>query len=260
MLSKDVFSVMDKYFALRSAEDWDNSGVQISGFGRDINKILLCVDVNMQTAAEAVAAGAELIISHHPLFFHGMKSVAESRRGDLVRFLIKSDIAVYSAHTCFDSSPYGFNTLAESKLGFHAEAALQVSSSCAGYGLGAVGDLFMPVTFAAYAASVKKAFGSKVIKISSGYNDKIIRRAAFCSGAGADFIGTAAEKGADVLITADCKNSAFLEADDVGLLLISPTHFESEHDFIDISAALLARELPGVSLTAAAAGDIETFI
>jgi len=105
--------------APRSAqEEWDNSGMQVGDTGRDIQSVLLTTDITEAVVTEAIERGCQLIISHHPLLFHGLKQVCgQTPQARVVEMAIKHNIAIYSAHTSLDSVIGGINTRLADKLG-----------------------------------------------------------------------------------------------------------------------------------------------
>ena len=97
------------------AEEWDNVGLQIGDRTQEIRGILVALDLEHQVVEEAVALGANLIITHHPVIFKPLKNIrADLPQGKMVLDIIKNDISVYCAHTNLDSAREGVNqTLAE---------------------------------------------------------------------------------------------------------------------------------------------------
>src|SRR5690606_40145332 len=80
-------------------ESYDNSGVQLGNPDDQVNGALICIDVTEQVIDEAIELGVNLIISHHPLIFAGIKKIGDDATGHIIRKAIKHDIAIYSAHT-----------------------------------------------------------------------------------------------------------------------------------------------------------------
>ncbi len=99
------------------AEDWDNVGLLLGSKLQDINRILVCLDVTNQVADEAVEKKADLIVSHHPLIFKGIKRLNEDDlKGKILYKLIRNNIGVYSAHTNLDVAVGGVNDVLAKKL------------------------------------------------------------------------------------------------------------------------------------------------
>lgn len=118
MKAQEIYKVIEQIAPLYLAEDWDNSGLQIGSYNRDINKVLLTLDVTKEVIQEAIEKDVQLIVSHHPFIFNGIKSLCiDNGKGELVAQLIKNNISVYSAHTNLDSAKLGLNHYIANQLG-----------------------------------------------------------------------------------------------------------------------------------------------
>ena len=170
---------------------------------------------------EAVMRGCQLIVSHHPLLFHGLKQVCgQTPQARIVEKAIKNNIAIYSAHTNLDSVIGGINTRLADKLGLIGISGLAVS------GLGAIGQLPQPVSYADFIETIRKKLECTYVRYTRPKKDQV-KTVALCGGSGAEFIGEAIAQGADVYITADCKYHEFQDADgQIGLIDID--HWISE--------------------------------
>lgn len=99
------------------AAEWDNVGLMLGSYETEVRRVLVCLDVSLEIVEEAVSRGANLIVSHHPLFFRPLKQINfDEARGKLVHNLIKEDIMVYSAHTNLDSADMGVSYHLAAKL------------------------------------------------------------------------------------------------------------------------------------------------
>ena len=99
-------------------EPWDNTGIQLDVGHREINRILVCLDICSETIEEAIEEDCEYIISHHPLMFSPIQRVSkEDAVGRYLIKLIRNNISVYSSHTSFDSTAGGNNDFLAEKLG-----------------------------------------------------------------------------------------------------------------------------------------------
>ncbi|MBE3573364.1 MAG: Nif3-like dinuclear metal center hexameric protein [Moorella humiferrea] len=104
----EIIAVMEALAPPELAAEWDNVGLMLGTPEAEVRRILVCLDVTMAVAAEAAARGANLIISHHPLFFRPVKSLRfDKAPGSLVQRLIQDNIMVYAAHTNLDSAELG---------------------------------------------------------------------------------------------------------------------------------------------------------
>ena len=116
--------------------------MQVGDTGREIHSVLLTTDITIDVVNEAIDLGCELIISHHPLLFHGLKQVCgQTPQARVVEMAIKHDIAIYSAHTNLDSVVGGINTKLADKLGIEEQRILVPSGTNESRGLGILGSL-----------------------------------------------------------------------------------------------------------------------
>jgi dinuclear metal center YbgI/SA1388 family protein len=100
------------------AADWDNVGLLLGDDAAEVQRVMTCLTVTPESAAEAVAAGAQLVVTHHPVLFRASKRVTTATpEGRLLWQLIRAGVAVYSAHTAYDNAEHGINTLLARRLG-----------------------------------------------------------------------------------------------------------------------------------------------
>jgi dinuclear metal center YbgI/SA1388 family protein len=111
----DVAAFLDRFAPPHLAADWDNTGLLLGEAHRPAHRVLTCLTVTPNVVTEAVADGAQMIVSHHPVLFRGAKKLSSNTPdGRLLLPLLSASIAVYSPHTSFDNCCGGINeTLAE---------------------------------------------------------------------------------------------------------------------------------------------------
>ena len=118
MKIREITDAIERYAPLRLQEDWDNAGIQVGNADDDITGVLLCTDPTETVIAEAIDRGFNLVISHHPLIFHGLKKIMGRTPVErAVAMAIKHDITVYSAHTNMDSAWQGVSFRMAEKIG-----------------------------------------------------------------------------------------------------------------------------------------------
>jgi dinuclear metal center YbgI/SA1388 family protein len=118
MILRDIVSYLDTEVPLSFQESYDNSGLQVGEPEKEITSALLTLDVTEEVLAEAIEAGCNLIISHHPLIFSGIKKVTGKYFTDrIIIAAIKNDIAIYSSHTNLDVHSSGVSIKMAEKLG-----------------------------------------------------------------------------------------------------------------------------------------------
>lgn len=146
----DIIQAIEDYAPLNLQESFDNAGLQVGDRNAEATAALLCLDATEAIVDEAVEKGANLIITHHPLIFRGLKHLTGSSPIErIVAKAIKHDIAIYSAHTNMDSATYGVSTHAAKKIGLKNIRVLVPQT----------GKLLKIVTFvpSAHADAVKQA-------------------------------------------------------------------------------------------------------
>jgi len=100
------------------AADWDNVGLLLGDEAAPVQRIMTCLTITPESAAEAVAEGAQLIVTHHPIFFRPIKRLTSATpEGRILWPLVRAGIAVYSAHTAYDNADSGINALLARRLG-----------------------------------------------------------------------------------------------------------------------------------------------
>ena len=233
MLLRAIINSIESVAPRSAQEEWDNSGMQVGDTGRDIQSVLLTTDITEAVVTEAIERGCQLIISHHPLLFHGLKQVCgQTPQARIVEMAIKHNIAIYSAHTNLDSVPGGINTRLAEKLDLHDLYFLNEN------GLGVIGQLWEPMRYEDFIARVHDTLDCTYVRYTRPHK-KMIQTVALCGGSGAEFIETAIEQGADVYLTADCKYHEFQDAEGrIGLIDID--HWCSEHHAREIFCDILA--------------------
>ena len=232
MLLRAIIDSIESVAPRSAQESWDNSGMQVGDTGRDIQSVLLTTDITEDVVTEAVVSNCQLIISHHPLLFHGLKQVCgQTPQARIVEMAIKHDIAIYSAHTSLDCVSGGINTRLADKLDISDYEILTES------GLGIIGKLADPIAYTDFIAYVRDILQCTYVRYTRAKKDTI-QCVALCGGSGAEFIETAIEKGADVYLTADCKYHEFQDADG-RIALIDIDHWYSERHAREIFRDIL---------------------
>ena len=239
MLISEIISVIEKKAPLRYAYSWDNSGFLCGDINRDVKRVYLTLDVNRYTVEEAASAGAELIISHHPIMFGGIKKINYgTNEGFIISELIKNDMALYASHTPMDTACGGLNDVLAQKLGITDTDIIERHVPGEECGLGRIGKLEKPVTLKEFAESVKKALNTPFVRVM-GDMDRNIKCAAVGSGACSDIIHAAHAMGADVMVTADMKYHIAMDSEESGICVIDAGHYPTEVFVIDIFEKLL---------------------
>ncbi|MCK5822334.1 MAG: Nif3-like dinuclear metal center hexameric protein, partial [Bacteroidales bacterium] len=209
-------------------EDFDNSGLVTGELNQEITGALVCLDVTDAVLDEAIDAGIQLIISHHPLIFKGIKNLVPA--GMVNRILVKAirnQIAIYSAHTNLDKVTPGVSSALADQIGLQNQQILVPDDRLgATIGMGIVGDMPSPMDEGDFLEMIKDRLSLKCIRYTN-FLGKAISRVAVCGGSGSDFLQQAKDSGAEVFITGDFKYHQFFDADQQ-ILIADIGHFESE--------------------------------
>lgn len=246
----EVLDVVDELWPVSLAESWDAVGLVSGRRDSPVHKIHFAVDPVSAVVEEACQAGADLLITHHPLLLRGVNTVeAGTSKGRVVHRLIESGCALLTVHTNADSAVGGVNDVLGEILGL--EDATPLKSAEEGLpeeGLGRIGTLPQGTTLGEFAATVfgilpAVAGGVRVAGDRGGF----IRRVALCGGAGDSLLDAAREAGADVFITADLRHHPATEAREAvhgqRPYLMDVSHFASEWLWLPAAAQTLDRAL-----------------
>src|SRR5438477_12220153 len=87
------------------AADWDNVGLLLGDRSAEVRRILTCLTVTPESAAEAIESGTQLIVTHHPVLFRAIKRLTgDTPEGRMLCVLVRAGVAVYSPHTAVDTT------------------------------------------------------------------------------------------------------------------------------------------------------------
>ena len=237
---KDITAVIEQFAPLSIQENWDNSGLCIGSPEAPVTSILLGLDCTPELVDEAIACGADMIVTHHPLIFSGLKKITpENIVGEAVIKAIKAGISIYAAHTNADKVIAGVSGAMAARLGLKNVQILDEDGE--GTGLGVVGDLPEPISAEEAIALVKGRFSLKAMRTSRPLEGKI-SRVAMCGGSGGSLISAAARSGAQLYISGDISYHNFFTKE--GFMIMDIGHYESEIEIVDILFSLLKKNFP----------------
>jgi len=223
-----VINFLEEIAPVKLSENWDNVGLLVGDFEREIFKVLICLDVTNEVVQEAISEGVDLIISHHPVIFSGIKAITNaSVLGKKILDCIKNDIALYAMHTNFDIAEGGTNDILFDLLELYQKENMSDLDDQVGYSIGRIGELWEAMPLKEFAKAVKQKLNLEAINYV-GDDDQIIKRVAVCTGSGIKYYNDAIEKQADVFITSDIGHHQAMDAIEMGISLIDATHYATE--------------------------------
>lgn len=231
---KNIIEEVEKFAPLSLQYSWDNSGFLCGDINKEVKKLYITLDVNVYTVREAVKSGADMILSHHPIMFRGMKKIDYSAPdGYVIKELIKNDIALYASHTPMDCACGGINDVLADKLGIINKKILEKNNDFEGCGLGRIGELKEEKTVSEFADIVKKQLGAHRVRVC-GDTEKKIKTVAVGGGACDDLIPLAKAMGANAMVTSDMKYHISMDGIESGICIIDAGHYYTEFFVTDI--------------------------
>ena len=233
------------------AESWDNSGLQTGRYEQDVFSVCLAVDATTPVIDFAARKGADLLITHHPLLFSGIKRIHDRDFvGRRVIELIRNDISCYAMHTNFDVM--GMADAAADLLRLTDREVLEVTfeDDVSKEGIGRIGKIPEYMKLDDFAGFVKGAFGLDQVQVYGNPADTVIT-CAILPGSGKEEIDLAVAAGADVYVTGDMNHHAGLDAVEKGIAVIDAGHYGVEKLFVPYMEDYLRRKLPDLEVFAA---------
>ena len=250
MFLSQLLTNLEKLAPLATAEKWDNVGLLLGGplsaAEFPITRVMTCLTLTEDVAEEAVAERADLIVTHHPILFKPVQrfteAVVEQR---IVMRLIRSGIAVYSAHTAYDNAATGINQQLAEGLGLEKVRPLRPFASPLIGGAGRVGEWGSAISLATACERVQN-----LLSISSvsyvGAADRPVQTVALACGSAGEFLDDARRTGCDLFITGETRFHGALEARSSGVALILTGHYASERSGMEQMARQLNEMFPSL--------------
>lgn len=226
-------------------ESYDNSGLLVGSPNAEISSIVVSLDVTEDIIDEAIAIGANVIVSHHPIIFSGLRRITGRNYIErIVAKAIKNDINLFAIHTNLDNVyTHGVNTYIAKKLELinvnilkpkaDVEEGLKV-------GAGVIGELQSEQEEMVFLQSLKQSMNVNTIKYTA-LRQKPIKRVAICGGSGRFLLEDAKSQNADIFISSDFKYHEFFDADNQ-IVIADIGHYESEQFTINMLYEILTQK------------------
>ncbi|WP_031508426.1 Nif3-like dinuclear metal center hexameric protein [Streptomyces megasporus] len=244
----DVIAALDDLWPPERAEQWDAVGTVCGDPDAEVNRVLIAVDPVQEIADEAVELGADLLLTHHPLYLRGTDTVwAGTFKGRVVHTLIRNDVALHVAHTNADRADPGVSDALAGAIGLRIVAPLVPDPTDADgrRGLGRICELDAPEPLARFARRVADALPATAQGIrAAGDPDRPIRTVAVCGGSGDSLFDEVRAAGVDAYVTADLRHHPASEAVQHAALtggpaLVDAAHWATEWPWCEQAAAQL---------------------
>jgi dinuclear metal center YbgI/SA1388 family protein len=240
----EIISCLNEHAPFSLAESWDNVGLLVGDPTRTVTSILIGLDPTCTLAEEAISAGADAIITHHPLIFKPLPAIdTASPSGRFIEMTISHRISVIACHTNLDSADGGVSDILAKAVGLdHVEPLLPSSTSAnPAHGMGRIGRFAKAKPAAEFLRDIGAAVGLPAFFIA-GRLPAAISTVAVCGGSGSELASIARERGADVFVTAEIKHNVARWAEEQGFCLIEGTHYGTERHAVTLLTELLRRE------------------
>jgi dinuclear metal center YbgI/SA1388 family protein len=256
---QEVLHELDRIAPLRTAEDWDNVGLLLGDPNDRVSNVMTCLTVTDQVLAEAIEAGVNLLITHHPIPFKPLQRItSHTTTGRLLLTAARNRIAIYSPHTAWDNADEGVNQQLASILNLTKVQPMATSASaeitvCTGR----MGHFASPTSI----GSVRQSLLASVPNLQwrSTHTDELpIRSLGIICGSGGGFIAAAERAGCDALLTGEATYHQCCEADARGVALLLMGHFASEAFAMKKLATMIAASFPDL-LTRASSTEYSDF-
>jgi len=245
----DIVTWVERRFPPRLAEEWDAPGLAVGNPANEVRHVHFAVDPTLEVIREAIAAGADLLVTHHPLMLRGVTSVAANTvKGAAVHALVEGGCAQLASHTNADAAAEGVADALAAAVGVSVERPLiAAAGEPSPVGSGRVG-VIEPMSLRAFAGDVAAALPPTAAGVLfAGDPDGIVTTVAVVGGSGDAFLADAAAAGVDAYLTADLRHHPASEARESALLgdgkpyLVNVSHAASESLWLGAAASEVAR-------------------
>ena len=243
---KEVLCALERFAPLPLQESWDNAGLQVGLTEAEVSGALLCLDVTESIIDEAVSRGCNLVVSHHPLLFRGLKTISDLT--DVQRTVMKAiqqQVCVVSMHTNMDNARGGVNFHMAEKLGL-ADVVFMSPKRVgdAECGSGVIGILPEPMASDDFVIKLKKTFDVECAQCNELLHRKI-SRVALCGGAGDFLLDDAVREGADAFVTGEMHYHQYFGYEQkIQICVIG--HYQSEQFTTEVFHDIINAQCPGV--------------
>ena len=213
----DFLEFIDSKFPFDNACGFDNVGLLVGDSQSTVTKVLVTLDCDVFAVDKAINEKAELIITHHPIIFEGLKSITEN---DIVFKLIKNNISVISVHTNLDFTVGGVNTTLANALDLNDIEYIECEDNVV-----LQKGTISPICADGFAERIKTALKTQVKYVDG---EKPIDTVLICSGAGSEYLEVAKAQKIDAFVTSEVKHHLFLDAKHNNISLFDAGHFNTE--------------------------------
>ncbi|MBQ8545918.1 MAG: Nif3-like dinuclear metal center hexameric protein [Clostridia bacterium] len=222
MTIRELYGKLSELYPENLRAEWDNDGIMCcDNLDKEVNSVLIALDVTMQTVDYAIENSFDLIISHHPLVFSSQKALTceHYTQNKLIK-LIKNGISVFSFHTRLDAANGGVNDVLCSLLGLQNVQADPCDP------VGRLACLSQKYELSTFVENVKNALNTPFVLYNG---ERAVEKIYVVGGDGKDLISRAISMGADTLLTGRASYNTMIDAKDMNLNIVEAGHFFTEN-------------------------------
>ena len=242
---QQIYEVIQKKAPFQYQLGFDNAGFLVGRRNATVDRVLIALDITRDVVDEAVELGAQLIVSHHPVIWEGVKQLTDvTSGGDLLLTMAEHGIAAICAHTNLDAVAEGVNDALACKLGLTQVEQLSqdgVDEQGKPYGIGRIGQVEAQ-SLETFAVLVKERLGAACVRVVD--SGKPVHRVAVGGGSCGSMLGDVLAAGCDTFVTADVKYDVFLAAKAQGLNLLDAGHYPTENVVCPVLEGWLKEAFP----------------
>lgn len=238
---QSLLDELELQIPLALAESWDNVGLLWGDAQSEASGVMTCLTLTEDVAQEAIASGANLIITHHPILFKAVKRVtAATSEGRMLLELAKRGVCVYSPHTAFDSSREGINQRIAESLKVVSPQPIRPLASLID-GAGRWGQFETPQSLGSILKQLREICPGERFQYVGDLNRECRAVGVACGSAG-EFLSDVAALGCDLFVTGETRFHTCLEARTLGIAMVQVGHYSSERPAVETLAAELAEK------------------
>ena len=254
MIIAEIISFLDATFHPEYQEDYDNAGFLFGNPQQEICGVMVALDLTPEVINEAIAKQCNLIVTHHPFIFGGIKRITTNNiLGRMIFKMAQEGISVYAAHTNLDNLKEGVNGILAQKLGLTDCHILKSLNGDPEVGAGMVGMLPKRIETDEFLRNIKQLLGLGTLRISNPCHSAV-QRVAICGGAGSFLISDAIGAKAEIYLTGDLKYHDFQRAEN-RIILADIGHYESEQFSKELIYSIISKNFSNFACFIAAADN-----
>lgn len=231
-----VLTALDRLAPFALAEEWDNVGLLVGNPEAETSTILLGLDPDLRLLDEALARGADTVITHHPCIFHPLSTIIiTSPAGIFLEKALTHKINCIACHTNLDHAANGVSDALAWALGLTSIVPLRpgIILETGPTGLGRLGNLAPPLSGPAFINRLLRVLQLDTIQIA-GKLPELIKTVALCAGSGSELAETARSQGADLYLSAEIKHHTARWAEECDFCVIDGSHYGTEQPVLPL--------------------------